>query len=326
MPYYLAYGSKGKSSLQFPELPEIQQPSEQLTWAFDVLPTRNHPVQDYDWFHSWIHEDGSTWFACAKRANDYILRFPDFADFEIDSTGKKIGCAPWPDVPEETIRHLFLDQVLPRVLSQREGVVLHGSALVIGGGAVVFMGESGRGKSTLGVSFSRKGFPLLTDDGLYVKDESNELLGYPSYPGVRLWSESLSELYPDPGSLPFVAHYYDKQRLDATRGSLEFTSSPVPLRAIYLLGSEPERKSTDHVQIWKATGRHAFREVAKGLHRFDVTSRSELLHQFDIVSRIVATVPTYQLYFQHDFSLLPATMDAILNHLDSVDTRTVMEA
>ena len=198
-------------------------------------------------------------------------------------------------MPDETIRHLFLDQILPRVLSQRDGVVLHGSALVIGGGGVVFMGDSGQGKSTLAVSLSRKGFPMLTDDGLYVT-QKDQLLCYPSYPGVRLWAESVSELYQGNSALPFVAHYSDKQRLDATQGALPFATSPVPLRAIYLLVPEPTQNGKD-VKIWPAKGQEAFREVAKGLHRFDVTNRSELLHQFELVSKVVATVPAYKLYF-----------------------------
>ena len=317
MRYYLAYGSRGESSLPLPELQEITTDSPQLNWTFRVLPPLETPISDYSWFHSWIHEDGTTWFACAKQARDYILRFPEFADFVISADGEQIDCAPWPNVPDETIRHLFLDQILPRILSQREGVVLHGSAVVIGGGGVVFMGESGQGKSTLAVSLSRKGFPMLTDDGLYVT-QKDQLLCYPSYPGVRLWSESVSELYQGSSALPFVAHYSDKQRLDATQGALPFATSPVPLRAIYLLVTEPAHQGK-HVEIWPAKGQEAFREVAKGLHRLDVTNRSELLHQFELVSKVVAAVPTYKLYFRHDFSLLPLTIQTILSHLDSVE-------
>ena len=315
--YYLAYGSKGESSFPLPELQEITTDSPQLNWTFRVLPPLETPISDYSWFHSWIHEDGTTWFACTKQAQDYVLRFPEFADFVISADGEQIDCAPWPNVPDETIRHLFLDQILPRILSQREGVVLHGSAVVIGGGGVVFMGESGQGKSTLAVSLSRKGFPMLTDNGLYVT-QKDQLLCYPSYPGVRLWSESVSELYQGSSALPFVAHYSDKQRLDATQGALPFAASPVPLRAIYLLVSGPAHQGKD-VEIWPARGQEAFREVAKGLHRLDVTNRSELLHQFELVSKVVAAVPTYKLYFRHDFSLLPLTIQTILNHLDSVE-------
>jgi len=85
-----------------------------------------------------------------------------------------------------------------------------------------------------------------------------------------------------------------------------------------LLVSEPTHQGKD-VEIWPARGQEAFREVAKGLHRLDVTNRSELLHQFELVSKVVAAVPTYKLYFRHDFSLLPLTIQTILNHLDSVE-------
>ena len=70
MVYYLAYGSKGESSLPLPELQEITTESEQLNWAFRVLPPLETPIADYNWFHSWINEDGTTWFACAKQARD----------------------------------------------------------------------------------------------------------------------------------------------------------------------------------------------------------------------------------------------------------------
>ena len=54
-----------------------------------------------------------------------------------------------PGIPEVTVRHLFLDQVIPLVLSRREPIVLHASAVQTAHSVIAFAGKSGQ-------SFRRK--------------------------------------------------------------------------------------------------------------------------------------------------------------------------
>ena len=50
------------------------------------------------------------------------------------------------------------------MLQHRGYLVLHGSAVLVNGRAVVFSGDSGAGKSTLAASMVHHGYQLITDD------------------------------------------------------------------------------------------------------------------------------------------------------------------
>src|ERR1700681_681152 len=108
---YLAYGVLIESNLPLPELrePLVRSPARP-NYLFRLLPTLSGVPQDYDWFHHWTLNDGSVWISCARYANCFVLRFNDEADFFVTPKTRTIECAPRPDVPEEIIRHWFLDQ------------------------------------------------------------------------------------------------------------------------------------------------------------------------------------------------------------------------
>jgi serine kinase of HPr protein (carbohydrate metabolism regulator) len=90
-------------------------------------------------------------------------------------------------VTSATVEHLYLNQVLPLALSRQGKLVLHGSAVDIGGQGVAFLGESGRGKSTLAASFATEGTRFLTDDGLLLEWVGECCMIIPSHPSIRLW-------------------------------------------------------------------------------------------------------------------------------------------
>jgi hypothetical protein len=120
-------------------------------------------------FHTWAFPDGTLWTEFHRADGGYLLRFPQLADFLVSADACTVTCIPVPEVPEGTARHLYLNQVLPLVLSKLGKLVFHASAVEIGSHAVAFVGESGRGKSTLAASFAVSGCRFLTDDGLVVE-------------------------------------------------------------------------------------------------------------------------------------------------------------
>ena len=69
------------------------------------------------------------------------------------------------------VRHLFLDSVIPLILSRREPLVLHASAILFDGRAIAFIGTSGQGKSTLAASHSQLGYSLISDDYLVFRHD-----------------------------------------------------------------------------------------------------------------------------------------------------------
>ena len=191
------------SNVPLPELPECNGPAE---WCFELLESRGF-APNCEWFHEWNLPDGSVWLYFGRQDSGYVLRFPGIADFLVNRRAQGVRCYPSPGVPPESIRHLFLDQVLPLVVNGPGKLVVHASAVASPYGAIAFLGRTGYGKSTLAASFSRRGFPMMTDDCLLLEEDKGRLFAVPSYPGLRLWPETVSELFALPPELSPVAHY-----------------------------------------------------------------------------------------------------------------------
>ena len=81
----------------------------------------------------WELPDKEPWLNFAKMDGGYLLRFSEFADFFVSNDGSELKFMPIQPVPEETIQHLLLDQVIPLVINLRGGEALHASAILTSG-------------------------------------------------------------------------------------------------------------------------------------------------------------------------------------------------
>jgi hypothetical protein len=303
-----------ESDLPLPEL--TQAKGKEPECAFRLLRARRVPgAISRDWFHHWRRPDGEIWLSCARQGSGYLLRFTDLADFLVSPEGSDIRCYPVPDTPLETIRHLLLDQVIPLFLSVRGRLVLHASAVVVPGGAIAFLGETGQGKSTLSGSFVTQGFPLVTDDCLLLQEAGEHLIGHPSYPGLRLWPDSVAALFGQGARLCHVAHYTEKERLGPDDGPLPFCADPAPLQRVYVLASYEETEETKAITLAPLSPREAFMELVKHTFRLDIIAQERLSEEFERVARVVALLPVCRLAFPQDLSLLPTVREAILANL-----------
>ena len=94
---------------------------------------------DGEWIHHWPPESGALSLALSSKGEGFLLRFPGLADFAISEDGLQIGAWPAPPTSRETLRHLLLDQVLPRVLALQGRLVLHAGAVQAGCQAIAFI-------------------------------------------------------------------------------------------------------------------------------------------------------------------------------------------
>jgi hypothetical protein len=294
-------------------LTELQQaPGPQPHCSFHLLSARERQPLVTNWFHHWTLSDGGdAWLSFGRWDRDYLLRFPDLADFLLSADGNSIRCFPGPGIPLGTIRHLLLDQVIPLLLSQQGKIVLHAGAVGLTGGAVAFLGKTGLGKSTLTASFCDRGFRLLTDDCLALKNDGEQLIAIPSYRGVRLWPEIISAIFQkEPAHTP-VAHYTRKRRV-IPNSHFEFCLDPIPLKRIYALTPPDELSDTREIRIRSLTKREALMELVKQTYRLDITDRTRIGEEFHWLARAAAMPLFYSLAFPRDIALLPAVLDAII--------------
>lgn len=264
-------------------------------------------------FKEWLAGDGTLWAQFFRAENGYTLRFPGLADFRLSSHGRDATCEPTPGVSEETVRHLYLNQILPLALSRQGKLVLHASAVDLGGQAVAFLGESGRGKSTLAASLAMRGHSLLTDDGLTVDDAGGGIRALPSHPSLRLWDDSREALLAGRVRLAPPLTYTAKARLLA-EGVFPFCAEPRPLGRAYVLGGG----QAGGIVLLRMSSRDALIELVKHSFVLDAGERDVLTSQFDRLSRVAQRLPVFHLDFPRRFEMLDEVRRAILDGRSSV--------
>jgi hypothetical protein len=238
--------------------------------------------------------------------------------FLVSRAGNQIDCQPLPGVPEATVRHLLLDCVIPLILSRREPLVLHASAILTGHGAIAFIGTSGQGKSTLAASHGQLGYPLISDDYLVLREtpEAPEVeskwIAVPSYPGVRLLPGTSDGIFEVPPATTEVAHYTSKRRISDLE-VLPFTESPAVIRSIYVLDDEGVEPPPEPV-VELISPRESFMKMVSSSFNLDITDKELLRRQFATLRRIVGAIPCFRLCYAREFGTLPAVSNVIANH------------
>ncbi len=238
----------------------------------------------------------------ARRPNGFFVRFDGYGDFDIQ--GSLIACAALPYVPEHTIRHLLLDQVLPALLGQRHSVVLHASAVALDGRAIAFLGRAGTGKSTLAAAMIERGAAVVTDDAVVI-DTRRPRAVVPTYPGVRLWPDSRTLVRTRRRvSRSQVAHYSPKQRWAGD--AVPFHADVLPLAAMYVIGRG------NRGRFVSLSAREAMMALVCHSMTLDPTDREAMRRAFEIASATVARVVVTRLIVGPGRAGLRAATDAVL--------------
>jgi hypothetical protein len=262
---------------------------------------------DGPWDHHWRSVAGDVALSCSRAGARYRLDLPSLGTFSIDDDGASISCrlrgAPSP----ETVEHGVVDQVLPRILVHRGRLVLHAGAIEMPDGAIAFIGDSGRGKSTLCAAFAAAGYPVLGDDGLVVRGcEPGGFEALSTYPGLRLLPEPLAFVFGSEAKGTPVAAGALKQRLPATTNGFVHCEKPVPLRAIYQLDDGPR------IAIEPMTGPDAFLTLVRSTYHLHLGDARRSAVLFEQLAALLDTVPLRRLAYPRRLSLLPAVRDAVL--------------
>jgi hypothetical protein len=183
-------------------------------------------------------DDGATWAIAGERDGVRVLSFPGIVDCVVDLTARRITCHRDPCRDDAALRHALLDQVIPRVLAAMGGTVLHASAVMVEGTAMLFAGPSGSGKSTMAARLVEAGYPLISDDAAALDVVGDRWRVSLSYPGLRLWPDAIDRLaHPLPAAPP--ARGAAKSRLDARGRMLATEDAGAEVGLIALMQRRP---------------------------------------------------------------------------------------
>ena len=279
--------------------------------TYTSIEVREQPPVAGEPFQRWELPNGLLWLLFYRlQDNGYLLRFPTLADFTVFSEGQQVTAYPAPGVSQQTVEHLYLNQILPLALSRQHRLVLHASAIEVDNLAIAFLGLSGRGKSTLAASFSTSGYRFLTDDGLQLERSGGVYLAQPSHPSIRLWDDSRQAVVPETAKAAPPVDYTPKARVLADN-EVAFCDVARPLPCIYFLGEG----TVDTVTILPISGRDAMIELVRHTFLLDIEARDMLMHHFGQLTHLVRTLKFFRLDYPRRYDFLGTVREAIIQHV-----------
>jgi hypothetical protein len=237
--------------------------------------------------------------------HEVALSYGDGGSFVVRA-GREIAVVVEPGRDEAAIRLNLLGVALAVAQHQRGRLVLHGSAILVNGKVLVFLGGGGGGKSTLAASLHAAGFPLIADDLAALEFVAGVALVQPAFPQQKLWPDTISALGADPLALPPVTASATKRnrRLDGP-----FATRALPLDRLYVLadGAKPA--------LAPLSGSDALAECVRHSFCAGLLARSGDVTHFRHCADAIRQAPVARLERPQDFAALPLVRQLILDDL-----------
>lgn len=296
------------SNIFLTELPFEKK--SRASFFFRLRQPVNHLIE-LPWLHHWLSDEIQV-TSYGRQDSWHWLQFPRLADFKISTDAKRIYCYPLINTPEETVRHLFLDQVLPRCMAHQNNLLLHASAVRTQKGIILFVGTSGAGKSTTAAYFQKTGDLVISDDCVLITEEAGQAIAIPSYGGIRLWEDSHEALFPEGENTSNVSHYSTKQRIFQTDSLIQNGKKSNILAVIFL--SPPQMDLQDKQIILKSlTQKNGYIQLLKQVFLLDGTDYKKLGTIANLMKSKISTIKLFELSIPRDYNLLPKAREMILD-------------
>lgn len=209
--------------------------------------------------------------------------------------GERIVLQTIPESEPALVSDMIVNHGMALILHQRGHFILHASAVAVEGGAVVFAGESGMGKSTTAAVFDQRGYHILSDDVVALDLRAAPPVMFPAFPQVKLLPDAIASLYGDSAALP---PQFEDARKHLYRTQQTFPQTPQRIKAIYLLerGDSTAIEAIAPRQAMLDLFPHSY--IARQVKQFGVDllkgTRTEGVH-FMNIARLVGSIPVRRL-------------------------------
>jgi hypothetical protein len=287
---YRAHGLRIASELELPELSpgDPEDPAVDLQIRLGTVDPA--PAGD----DRWAHTD-----ADPERV---LMAYAEVARLAVRA-GREIVVEPLPGEWSDTAHLYVTGSGLAMALAQRGALVLHASAVEVGGHAVAFAADAGYGKSTLAAALHARGHGLVSDDVVAVVFEDGVPTTWPAYPQLKLDPAAATRVGLDPGGLPEL---YRGSRKRVQRLREGFADRPLVLGAVFVLdeGEEPAVESVP--------GSEAAVELVRLSYDLPVTHRFAAASNLSLAGRLADSVAVRRLRRPWRLDSLQATADLVL--------------
>lgn len=228
-----------------------------------------------------------------------------------------------PKALDADLSHFLHDHVAPRILADQGYLVLHCSAVDMGGAIALFVGQTGAGKSTLGASLNRSGFPLLGDDAVIIEQVADGThVGEPVYSSLRLFPEAIAALIGDNVETTIMAGYSDKRHV-RLQSLAERSGTCLPVAGIFFLDGDAE---TAACRIDPVNPARACIALVGQSFSMDPTEPVCGARRLAACAALAEQLPAFELSYPRSFDRLPEVHELIRNALKNSKTHAISGA
>lgn len=212
------------------------------------------------------------------------------------------GRALWGRASLDVARYLIVREAAEALCgADRVSAVLHGAAVLGPGGALLIVGDSGRGKSTLAQGLIDAGCGFLADDHLPLHVDGRRLLAFPTGSAIKSGARDLGEVR----RLVALHGRLDNSREGVSYLPLEAAAAPgqaIPLAAIVF----PEHAAGSEMRMTRMAPESAFAAaIASG------SRPSRRQARIAPLAELFTTVPAYALRYGTSAQSVPACLDLL---------------
>jgi hypothetical protein len=225
-------------------------------------------------------------FSISRGESGYVAEHAYFGRFGVAANGRRVECAPR-DLPDWLWQRFLVGQMLPLAALLRGHEPLHASAVVAAGRALLLLGRSGTGKSSVALEAVARGATFLTDDVTALEPVDGEVV---AHAGPALTSLSRHDLERLPAALTSgwtILGEHDGELRVAIDSP---TADAVPLGAAFVLtrpGTAGELAIAEP-QLGPA------QVLIGGTFNAYVRTPERMVRQLDVSARVAETVPLRQ--------------------------------
>lgn len=195
------------------------------------------------------------------------------------------------------VDNFLVSMCLSSLMVQRGYVVVHSSAVKLNDSTVVFLGDSGAGKSTTAAAFARAGCQVVSDDVSVISPPPEPKI-WAALPFVRLLPDAFGEFQPHLGGEDVLREGVDKHLVDVTNG--KSCQGPESLGHLCVL------EWGDELSIEPITGAARLMAFVSSSAWFITVYEETLQRQnFERCGSVATSVPCWRLTRPRDFSKMP---------------------
>ena len=244
---YQAFGLNMESEVPFLDMPTVPGPAD-IVIRYGSVPDE-------------IPGAKSKGVRYQASPGEFLLQVDGIARYYV-TQGTAIQIERAPGAADEEVVLFLMGSAMGALLHQRHILPLHASAVAVDGDAVLFLGTSSVGKSTLAAGLQKRRHPLLADDVCAVTaDGDGEAKVIPGFPRLKLWADALEKLEADAAGLKRVRLARDfKKYFVPFDGE---SSTHAAIRSIFVLGTT----NTDRFEIVELKGTEKLGPIIRNTYR-----------------------------------------------------------